>query len=204
MRLARRSAGSLGAAAVQLSCYGAVALAACIFATGATGDLREGAADLSAGRAGSPVPFSLTVTQAAQIRVAMTFIAAFNARDLTAAVAQLTPTAIVSDCNYRTGRVVQFKGRQAVTTWLRQRFATHDHLTVSRVYNQNAAEPVGTLGLEYALRTSRTLRALGFPNGIVPAGATKVIFSQNQATRIAIFANGPVGGPADECRPHRP
>jgi len=127
----------------------------------------------------------------------MAFVDAFNAGDLARAMAAFGPRPAVSDCDYRAVRAVEFTGRAEVARWLRDRFADHDHLTVSRIFNETKARRV--VGVEWAGRASDTLASLGFPHGIQPALAAKVVFTSYG--RIFTFANGPVGGSSDFCRP---
>ena len=70
------------------------------------------------------------------------------------------------------------------------------------VRNENPDPSTGAhvVAVAYARRTSDTLRALGFPNGINPQAATKVVFTATD-DRIRAFANGPFGGPSELCRP---
>jgi hypothetical protein len=147
-----------------------------------------------------PQTFVLTGRQAEEVSVTVRFITAFNARRLREAVSLLTPTAVVSDCDYRAVKVVQFFGRKDVTRWLRERFADRDRLTVARMANQNPDQPSGAVGVDYSRRTSRTLIALGFNNGIKPELASKVVLTE-RPIRISRFANGPVGGSPESCRP---
>ena len=156
---------------------------------------------VSGAEAPKPETFVLTGRQTEEVSVAVRFIAAFNARRLSQALALLTPTAVVSDCDYRAVAAVQFFGRRDQTKWLRTRFADRDRLTVARMANQNPDQPEGTVGIQYSRRESRTLRALGFANGIKPELASKVIFTARQPIRISRFANGPVGGSPESCRP---
>lgn len=152
---------------------------------------------------GTPTTFSLSALQAEEVSVTVRFIAAFNGRRLGRALDLLTPRVSVSDCDYKNVRAVSFGGRRAVARWLRRRFADRDRLTPTRIFDENPAQPVGVVGVEYGRRTSNTLRALGFPAGIVPKGATKIVFSA-QPVRIRVFANGPVGGDPNLCRPAGP
>jgi hypothetical protein len=135
--------------------------------------------------------------------VTVQFIAAFNGRRLGPALDLLSPRVSVSDCDYKDVRAVSFNGRHEVARWLRRRFADRDRLTPSRIFNENPSQPVGVVGVEYGRRTSNTLRGLGFAKGIVPKLATKVIFTA-QPVRIRVFANGPVGGDPNSCRPTAP
>jgi hypothetical protein len=175
-------------------------LAPVIAALGATSILALPAA--SAER-GTPATFSLGARQAREVSVTVQFIAAFNGRRLGQALDLLTPGINVSDCDYKNVRAVSFDGRHEVARWLRRRFADRDRLTLTRIFNENPAQPVGAIGVEYGRRTSNTLRALGFPAGIIPKVATKIIFTA-QPVRIRVFANGPVGGDPNSCRPSGP
>jgi hypothetical protein len=92
-------------------------------------------------------------------------------------------------------------GRRGVAAWLRQRFADDDYLGIARVWNGNAASPVGVLAVDWKIRESATLRRLGFSRGIVPQLSAKVVFTRGFPPRIKAFANGPVGGDPSACRP---
>ena len=159
----------------------------------------------TAGSASSPprpAPFSVTRYQAAEVSVVVRFLDAFNARQLQVALGVFQPSANVGDCDYRNVRAVNVHGRREIARWLRQRFADHDRLIASRIVNENPAQPEGVVLVEYARRTSDTLRALGFPNGIEPQGATKVVFTRAIPPRMLVFGNGPGAGPPEPlCRP---
>ena len=146
-----------------------------------------------------PGVFSLSAAQAREVAVVVEFLRACNAGQLEAALAMFAGNPGVSDCDYQAVEDVEFHGPAEVGRWLRQRIAEHDVLTVARIFNENPDQPVGGVGVEYQRRSSDTLRALGFPNGITPTLATKVVFSADD--RIERFANGPFGGPAEACRP---
>jgi hypothetical protein len=148
-----------------------------------------------------PVPYSVVGRQAQEVAVTVRFVNAFNAHKLREALATFAPTAIGSDCDYRRARVVEFEGKREVAAWLRKRFADDDHLGVRRLFNENAANPVGVLGIDWAIRRSRTLRRIGFPHGIVPKLSAKVVFTRGLPPRIKVFANGPGGADASPCRP---
>lgn len=107
--------------------------------------------------------------------VTIRFVNAFNAHNLREALATFGPNAGGSDCDYRHVQVVLFKGKREIAAWLRKRFADDDHLGIARLSNGNAAQPVGVLAVEWAIRKSTTLRRLGFPHGIVPQLSAKVV-----------------------------
>jgi hypothetical protein len=179
----------------------------------AAGLLVLGAAGLGgAASTGAPTPktFNLTARQAEEVRVVTEFVDAFNRRKLTTALALFTSSpdfvkfVSASDCDYRRVVAIGFFGRSGVRTWLRQRFADRDRLTLETVYDENPEQPVGVVLLTYSRRTSRTLAALGFARGIRPQLATKVVFTPRGPVRMTAFANGPLGGSEPhprECRP---
>ena len=73
-------------------------------------------------------------------------------------------------------------------------------LRSSGTISQQPAEPSSgshVVAVSYARRTSDSLRALGFRDGIAPHVATKVVFTTTD-DRIRAFANG---GSEELCRP---
>ncbi len=151
-----------------------------------------------------PTTFTLTARQASEVSVVVRFISAFNGRQLRAALALATPSIDVSDCDYRRVAATEARGQREVATWLRQRFRDRDHLTVAHIWNENPDQPSGVVAVDWAKRTSNTLRSLGFPAGIKPQLSAKVVFTTTGPVRISRFANGPVGGSPSTCRPQTP
>jgi hypothetical protein len=147
-----------------------------------------------------PTTYSLVGRQAQEVGVTIRFVNAFNARNLREALATFAVNAGGSDCDYRDARVVGLGGKRGIAAWLRRRFADDDHLGIGRVFNENPAQAVGGLGIDWAIRRSKTLRRLGFPRGIVPQGSAKLVFTTGSPPRIARFANGPFGGDPNACR----
>jgi hypothetical protein len=143
--------------------------------------------------------FVLRPQQADDLRVLMEFLHAYNAGQLDAALALLDNTIVTSDCDYEQVGAVAASGKRDAARWLQERIADHDHLEVATILNGNPGEEL-VVGVAYANRSSDTLRRLRFGQGIVPKTATKVVFRANP-TRIVAFANGPVGGDSDLCRP---
>jgi hypothetical protein len=148
-----------------------------------------------------PATFTLTARQASEVSVVVRFISAFNGRHLRAALALVTPSIGVSDCDYRRVAATEARGRLQVAAWLRLRFRDRDQLTVARISNANPDQPSGVVAVDWAKRTSNTLRSLGFPAGIKPQLSAKVVFATTAPVRISRFANGPVGGSPSLCRP---
>lgn len=143
--------------------------------------------------------FSVDAQQAHAVATVMNMIQAYNAGRLAETLAFFDESIGYSDCDYRLVRTMSGRGKDEATQWLQRQFAVHDQLTVHRIENTN---PTGgpVVAVTYARRTSDTLRALGFPDGIEPQLATKVVFTQTR-DRIGAFANGPYGGSAELCRP---
>jgi hypothetical protein len=114
---------------------------------------------------------ALAGRQAQDVRLVEEFIAAFNAADLAGALGSFagdnasTGEIGVSDCDYRRAKSLRFRGRPEVRRWLEQRFADNDQLTV-----RNLRPVDGGVVADYKRRTSDTLRALGFSDGIQPGG----------------------------------
>ena len=167
---------------------GAVATAVAVAVAGAHGSSR-------------PTTYSLSNRQAQEVTVTTRFVNAFDAHNLRRALATFAPNAAGSDCDYRRGRVVTFRGRQGIAAWLRSRFADGDYLGIDRVWNGNTESPVGVLAVDWKIRRSATLRRLGFTRGIVPKLSAKVVLTQGPRPRIKAFGNGPVGGDPSSCRP---
>lgn len=125
---------------------------------------------------------------------------AYNAGRLDEVLALVDDEVVWGDCDYREVKAVGLTGKARLAEWLRRAFADHDHLEVFLIEIAPGAPPVGAV--TYSRRTSDTLRALGFPNGITPRFGTKVVLTPT-ADRVITFANGPTGGPHELCRPTR-
>jgi hypothetical protein len=123
---------------------------------------------------------------------------AYNAGRLDDVLALLDDGVTWSDCDYRAGAAVGFAGKAEVADWLRQRLAERDRLEVGTIEGSSGNPPVGAVN--YRRRTSDSLRALGFPDGIAPKIGTKVALTSG-GDRIDVFANGPLGGSPEACRP---
>jgi hypothetical protein len=132
------------------------------------------------------------------------FLDAYNTGNIEAALGLLTSDVTTSDCDYRAVRATSADGIQAAREWLRLRAADHDQLALERIANENPDPLTGShvVAVTYSRRTSDTLRSLGFADGVVPGLASKVVFTPSD-DRIRAFANGPVGGDQQSCRPRR-
>ena len=150
---------------------------------------------------GGSVGWAVSGAEAAQVALVVAFVDAFNAGDMDEIHALSDVGLGLSDCDYVEVRAVDLRGRE-LDNWLRARFADHDHLVIKRIFNFNPEPSSGAhvVGVEWLTRTSKTLTRLGFPNGIEPATSAKVVFNEAD-DRIRSFANGPVGGDPELCRP---
>jgi hypothetical protein len=81
-------------------------------------------------------------------------------RQLSGSLNWLAANIVVGDCDYGRQAFVQFIGKAQAERWLQDRFADHDSVVVRRLYNANADQPIGVIGLDWT-RTSDTLSALG-------------------------------------------
>jgi len=125
------------------------------------------------------------------------FLRAYNRGDLQAALRYFYfpkklrsfQTNGASDCDYRRRTTKVYSHRAGVVRWLKQRFADHDRLTLGRLLNENPAQLIGVVGVEYTRRTSDTLRKLGYPKGIVPQATMKLPFHfERGVPRFQFFA----------------
>lgn len=150
----------------------------------------------------TPLTFHNSAAQARMVATVVAFLDAYNAGRVEAALALMTEDASVSDCDYRTASGVSARRTDEIGQWLRDRAADHDQLFLESILNENPEPSTAphVVAVSYAKRTSDILRTLGFPNGVRPHLATKVVFSTSD-DRIRTFANGPGGGASDQCRP---
>lgn len=155
---------------------------------------------------------TLTPRQAQEVAVFMRFLQVYNTGQLDETLAVFAEDVTFSDCDYGQGIVQVIDGKPAVARWLRQRFADHDQLELSEILL--GGENGLVMAVSYTRCTSDTLRSLGFPEGITPHGATKVVFDYLPGTRtgtpragvprgrITFFQNGPVGAPPERSCGH--
>lgn len=133
--------------------------------------------------------FTLTGEQALQVAVFMNFIRAYNNGWPEEALALLAQDAQGTDCNYESVGAAFFRNKVEAVEWLRARIADRARLEVSSIYNHNPDPKTGAraIGVEYSRRTSLTLEQLGFTDGIVPKGGSKVVFTSEPPTLIKAF-----------------
>jgi hypothetical protein len=156
----------------------------------------------AAAAATSALTFNVGAPQARMVATLIAFLDASNAGRVDAALALLTDDVGVSDCGYGPTRLITATGITAARQWLTDRAADHDQLLLENVRNENPDPASGShvVAASYARRSSDALRSLGYPNGIKPQTATKVVFTATD-DRIRGFANGPFGGPLSLCEP---
>lgn len=150
----------------------------------------------------SPTGAPLTAVQARGAATVVAFLQAYNAGQRDTALALLTEDVTASDCDYRTGGATEATGKAGVGAWLQARIMDHDRFVLADITFGTPEPQTGmfAIGVGYERRTSDTLRALGFPGGITPQLATKVILTKGGG-RIQAFVNGGAGG---FCRPAAP
>jgi hypothetical protein len=121
------------------------------------------------------------------------FFAAFNAHQPARALVWFTNDPRyaryvgANDCDFRNHTTVGFLGREEVGGWLKVRARDHDRFVVDHV-RLIGTRPAGA-AVTYRLRQSDTLRALGYPQGIVPDVVTKVGFTTRGPVRFTQFAS---------------
>jgi hypothetical protein len=142
---------------------------------------------------------SLNLSQARGEATVVAFLNAYNAGDFAGAFASLSQSVVVTDCDYRTGGAIRWDGKDQAANWLRERIEDHDGLVLQSL-QPGVPNEAGSfaMALSYERRTSDTLRALGFPNGITPQLATKAILSPD-GQHMDAFINGSDSTAA--CRP---
>jgi len=146
----------------------------------------------------APLTFHNSASQARMVATLVAFLDAYNAGRTDVAVALLTPDVVLSDCDYSAASSTNESGLDGARRWLSGRAADHDQLVLESIENENPDPTSGShvVAVSYAKRTSDTLRSLGFPNGVKPSLATKVVFTTSD-DRIRAFANG---GSSPLCR----
>lgn len=154
----------------------------------------------------TPVNISLSLSQAQNVTTLIELMRAYNAGHLEDVLALLDEKVGWSDCDFQNSSVVNLVGKTKVSDWLQKRFADHDFLEIATlelasIENQDATTK-DVVGVVYLVRTSDTLKNLGFPKGIKPSLASKVVFTPTHE-HVLGFANGPYGGSAQFCRPSR-
>lgn len=143
--------------------------------------------------------FNLNGAQAREVATVVEFLDAYNSGDVQSALALFadSPQVTYSACRYRTGETIGGTGKARVKAWLSEAATEHSRLTMGSIWNGNADQPVGILGLQVTRETSDAISRLGYPTGISPALATNIIF--DRSGKILTFASGSVGGPQSVC-----
>jgi hypothetical protein len=145
---------------------------------------------------------TVLASDAPRVALVERFFAAFNEGDRVGVLALMSDEPGVSDCDYATASVIDLRGRDQVSAWLEARISEHDRLTVSSISNSNPDPSSAAIGVSFRRRTSDTLRRLGLVDGLTPQAGAKIRFTGSGAElRIEEFANGPVGGPSELCKP---
>jgi hypothetical protein len=142
---------------------------------------------------------------AALIATVIAMLKAYNAADIDGVLGLLADQVVWSDCDYRQQTSIGFHRltpRSEITSYLRERFADHDHLEISTI-SYTSPEPPGSVGravsVAYGRRTSDTLTSLGFPTGVRGPLATKLAFAPDG--RIVSVSHASFPPALGECRP---
>jgi len=141
----------------------------------------------AAPRPTSTLTFAVGADQARYVATVVTFVDAFNAGAVDAALALLADNVVGSDCDYGRQALITFQTKRDAETWLRGRVAEHDRMEIAEIVNENPEPSTGSrvVAVGWASRKSDLL-----PSAIVPRYAAKVVFTAD-GRRIIAFANGP-------------
>ena len=142
--------------------------------------------------------FDLNGQQAQEVASLVNLLQAYNEGEIDNVLVLLDEGVVWSDCDYQTGKAVEFTGKPNVAEWIQQRLSDQDQFEIGHIANDNPLN-ANVVGVSYIKRQSLTLANLGFAAGIQPQLATKVIFTSDHA-RILAFANGPIGGSPGACQ----
>ena len=125
------------------------------------------------------------------------FLDAYNAAQLSDALAPLTDDVGWTDCDYQKQAVVKVSGKSNMTPYLQARFADHDMLTIGTVWNLNPDPSTNqAVAVDFSNRRSDTLKRLGFGTGIHVPVSAKIVFADDGRIAGAAFASGD-----SDCRP---
>ena len=179
--------------------FALIALVLALIGPGCSSDKPRGGTD---GELSGVTIVTVLASDVPRVALVEQFIEAFNRGDRSAVLAPMIDDPIVSDCDYANVTVVEVRGRDQVSAWIDGRTADHDRFTVERIENGNTDASSAAIGVVFARRSSDSLRALGFADGVRPQSGAKVQFSgSGTGLRITVFANGPGGGPSKLCQP---
>lgn len=132
----------------------------------------------------------------------MKLIDTHNAGDLDGVLALLAPeVAAWADCAGETFVAVHLPTlrpvpKAATVAYFKARFADHDHLEIGQITTSEMNGGASGVGIRFAKRSSDSLRALGFPDGIAGPMTNKTVFDDNGLIRAFANASGP-----QDCHP---
>lgn len=140
---------------------------------------------------------------ARRVATVVKVIDAYNAGDLPGLQALLAPeVAAWADCAGDkfvaiNAPSLRFPVPKAETApYFRERFADHDHLEIGQITTVSLSGNGNGVGIKFSRRSNDSLRALGFPDGILGPQTNKTVFDTNGL--VVAFANA--SGPQD-CHP---
>jgi hypothetical protein len=108
--------------------------------------------------------YHVSQRMANEIAIASQFYAAYNSGQLAVVMSLLSAQPRLVDCDYTTHATLTVNGRGAIASYLRVRFAEHDHWTVE-FYNEDPAND-RVIAVVPLLRESGLLLGLGASGGI--------------------------------------
>jgi hypothetical protein len=147
----------------------------------------------------TPQIYSMNALRAREIATLVAVVDFYNTGSQ-AALDLLTEGIVWVDCDYNIERAVELKGKTRVAEWIKYRYTDDDRLHLDSIQiNDDGKGADQTISAAFVLRTSKTLKANGKPNGLTPLVAAQVTFTAD-GQQIERFVNAPLGGPADSCR----
>jgi hypothetical protein len=126
--------------------------------------------------------FKIDADHARAVTRAVELIDAYNAGNLDAVLSLLADSvAAWGDCDGTAFvGVTRPTSKVDLVPMLRARFADHDHLEIGLLSNSNPdASSNRVVGIAFSRRSNDTLRALGFPDGIVGPQTNKTVFDSS-------------------------
>jgi hypothetical protein len=158
--------------------------------------------------ASSPVPAApstdpygwIDAAAARRVAAVVKLIDAYNSADMAGLQGLLAPVvAAWADCAgdkfVAISATLRPVAKAETIAYFQARFADHDRLEVGRITTAPANGGEG-VGIQFARRSNDSLRALGFPDGIVGPQTNKTVFDASGL--VVAFANA--SGPQD-CHP---
>jgi hypothetical protein len=179
----------------------ALSYASCTSATTPQGTALSSSPSVAATTTADPFGW-IDAAAARRVATVLKLVDAYNAADISGVQALLAPEVGWTDCagdrfvsiNSEFSRPRPLPKAETVP-YLQARFADHDRLEIAKITTApcNGGDCVG---IRFARRSNDSLRALGFPNGIVWPLTNKTVFDANGLVRAFANASG-----QQDCHP---